>query len=448
MMDDLVVVTATAPTPNGSLHVGHLSGPFIAADVAARAARARGLRTLTVSGLDPHQNYVLAKAAKEGRTPEAMLDDYEELVRASLRAARISFDVFADPRADAGYRNSVARLLSDFSHNDMVRIEPFTLFRCGSCQTMLHYAYVSGSCARCGAGSSGGTCEACGGYTTAENLDGARCGKCGGAPEAVTEKVPLLRLESCRAELTEVWSRAVLPASVRALLRHYLTAGLPDVPLAYPSDWGIASLDADGQRIDVWVEMGLGLLAGIGRRIDPAASTVAAYRSAWRGGVAECWHFLGIDNAFYFGVLFPALFAAAGIAPGWLGGLVVNGFYRLDGLKFSTSRNHAVWAHEFLAEQDPAMVRMFLCWDRPDRYESGFTHQGYAGFRDWVGPLLRAGGGGLPPELAEAEVRRAGHALEFGAFDPGLALRCLLAAGPDRAPDLLAAITGGSDAVC
>ena len=102
MDDGLVVVTATAPTPNGSLHVGHLSGPFVAADVAARAARARGLRTLTVSGLDPHQNYVPAKAAKEGRTPEAMLDDYEALVRESLRAARISFDIFVDPRADAG----------------------------------------------------------------------------------------------------------------------------------------------------------------------------------------------------------------------------------------------------------------------------------------------------------------------------------------------------------
>src|SRR5579859_7699617 len=101
-MDTLVVVTATAPTPNGSLHVGHLSGPFIAADVAARAARVRGQRTLTVSGLDPHQNHVLAMAAKEARTPEAMLDEYEELVRRSLRLAGVGYDVFADPRATPG----------------------------------------------------------------------------------------------------------------------------------------------------------------------------------------------------------------------------------------------------------------------------------------------------------------------------------------------------------
>ncbi|HEY2575280.1 MAG TPA: class I tRNA ligase family protein [Streptosporangiaceae bacterium] len=437
-MDTLVVVTATAPTPNGSLHVGHLSGPYIAADVAARAARARGLRTLTVSGLDPHQNYVPAKAAKEGRTPEAMLDEYEELVRRSLRLAGVGFDIFADPRADAGYRDTVARLLAELIASGAVRVERVTLARCAGCGTMLHYAYVSGDCPRCGAGSGGGTCEACGVFTTAGNLSGASCARCGGPPEDVTVAVPLLRLESCRAVLTGIWSHAVIPARVRSLLGHYLEEGLPDVPLAYPADWGIRH--GDDQRIDVWAEMGLGLLAGIARKLDATASGAGDYLAAWQQ-VGECWHFLGIDNAFYFGVLFPALFAAAGMPPGWLGGLVVNGFYRLDGLKFSTSRNHAVWAHEFLAAEDPAVVRMFLCWDRPDRYASGFTRQAYAQFRDWVAAAL-ASGGALPPGLADAEIQRAGHALEFAAFDPGLALRCLLAAGPDRAPDLLAAITG------
>jgi methionyl-tRNA synthetase len=157
--------------------------------------------------------------------------------------------------------------------------------------------------------------------------------------------------------------------------------------------------------------------------------------------VGECWHFLGIDNAFYYGVLFPALFAAAGLEPSRLAGLVVNGFYRLDGLKFSTSRGHAVWAHEFLAEQDPAVARLFLLWDRPDRYESGFTRTAYEQFREWVKATVGAGGT-LPPDLADAEVRRATHALELTSFDPGLALRCLLAAGPDRAPGLFGALTG------
>lgn len=443
-MDDdagqpLVVVTATAPTPNGPLHMGHLAGPFIAADVAARAARARGTRTLTVSGLDPHQNYIRTKAASQGREASQVLDEYEELVRKAMCAARISYDIFNDPRADAEYRSLVARLLAELADSGMVVTDRVRLTRCGSCGTTLQTAYASGSCPRCGLKSSGGTCEACGAFTTAESLRQVRCVPCGGAPEPFDAQIPVLRLETFRAALTEAWSRAVMPPRVRALTGYYLARGLPDVPLAYPTDWGIPA-GRSGLRVDVWVEMGLGLIAGIGRRLDPAASGLDGYRAAWRE-VTERWHFLGIDNAFYFAILFPGLFTAAGIDPGGLGGLVVNEFYLLDGLKFSTSRGHAVWAHEFLADEDPAMVRMYLCWDRPDRFESSFSRDAYAQFRDWVQAAL-AGGGDLPPGLADAEARRAGHALDFRAFDPGLALRCLLGAGAGRAPAVLGALTG------
>jgi methionyl-tRNA synthetase len=435
----LVVVTATAPTPNGPLHMGHLAGPFIAADVAARAARASGSRTLTVSGLDPHQNYVRTKAASEGREVAEVLDEYEGLVRQALSAARISYDIFNDPRADQDYRDRVGLLLCDLAARGTIVTERTTLSRCSRCGTTLHHAYVSGDCTRCGRESSGGTCEACGAFTSAENLGRPRCARCGGSPEPFAADIPLLRLESWRATLTECWSGAVMPTRVRSLIGHYLVCGLPDVPLAYPTDWGVPA-PGDGNRVDVWVEMGLGLITGIGRRLDPAAGGVDQYVAAWRQ-VGEWWHFLGIDNAFYFAILFPGLFAAAGIDPGGLGGLVVNEFYQLDGLKFSTSRGHAVWAHEFLADEDPATVRMYACWDRPDRFESDFTRDAYAQFRSWIKAAL-AGAGTLPPDLAAAEARRAGHALEFGTFDPGLALRCLLAAGTGRAPAVLGALTG------
>ncbi len=439
-IERLAVVTATAPTPNGPLHLGHLSGPYVAADVAARAARASGQQVLTVSGLDPHQNYVPAKAAIEGRTPGTVLDEYEALVRQAFAAARVSYDLFADPRADESYRDAVRRLLDELVAHKAAVVEETRLWRCRGCGGTLHHAYVTGSCPGCGADSGGGTCEGCGAFTTAANLGDARCTRCGDPDqgEPFAAEIPLLRLENWRGALTHAWSCAVIPARVRALIGRYLADGLPDVPLAYPTDWGIPA--ADGQRVDVWAEMGLGLLAGVPRRLDPAARSLDDYLAGWRRPVT-CWNFLGIDNAFYFAVLFPALFAAAGVPPGWLGGLVVNEFYRLDGLKFSTSRNHAVWAHEFLEGQDPAMLRLFLCWDRPDRGESSFSRQSFSAFRDWAGPALR-GGGTLPPGLAEAELDRARDALSFASFDPALALRCLIAAGAGRSPQLLAALTG------
>lgn len=434
-----LVITATAPTPNGPLHVGHLSGPYLAADIAARAARARGERVLTVSGLDPHQNYVPAKAAIESRGAGEVLDEYEALIRQALRAARVCYDIFIDPRTDGAYRAAVASLLEELVASKVAVVEEATLARCARCQVTLHHAYVTGGCPVCGTHSGGGTCECCGAFTTAVNMSDARCARCGGPPLSLRAEIPLLRLETYRDVLTTTWAAAVLPPRVRSLIGHYLAIGLPDVPLAYPTDWGIG-YGAEGQRIDVWLEMGLGLLSQVAAKFDPTASTVGGYLAAWRQA-GPCWHFLGVDNAFYFGVLFPALFGGMGMAPGWLGGLVVNEFYRLDGLKFSTSRNHAVWAHELLAGQDPAMVRLYLCWDRPDRYESDFTRESFEAFGDWIGSALQAGTG-LPPHLAAAELSRAGEALRFAGFDPALALRCLVSAGARGAPLLLSALTG------
>jgi methionyl-tRNA synthetase len=219
----LVVVTATAPTPNGPLHVGHMAGPFIAADVAARAARARGCRTLTVSGLDPHQNYVRTKAASQGREVAEVLDEYEDLVRKALDAALIGYDIFNDPRADQGYRSRVAGLLAELASAGAVLTERVTLTRCGACGTTLHHAYVSGDCPRCGRRSSGGTCEACGAFTTAENLTGARCTGCGGRPESIDADIPLLRLES-RAAAPGALADRLLPGHRTA----GCAAGLPD----------------------------------------------------------------------------------------------------------------------------------------------------------------------------------------------------------------------------
>jgi methionyl-tRNA synthetase len=446
----LVVVTATAPTPNGPLHVGHLSGPYIAADIAARAARHRGERVLTCCGLDPHQNYVATKAVLEQRTPEAVLEEYEELVRRALRAALVSYDIFTDPRADAGYRDAVRNLLGELIARKSVVVQPAVLARCGGCGRTLHHAYVSGVCPECGTRSGGGTCEGCGAFTTAGNLAQVKCACCGSDAVPFEAEIPVIRLESYRAALTDIWSTAELPGRVRALIGRYLTVGLPDVPLAYPTDWGIQTdwsiqADNDGQRVDVWAEMGLGLLAQVARHLDPTARSLDDVVLTWRHTEVRCWHFLGIDNAFYFGILFPALFAAAGVPAHWLGGLVVNEFYRLDGLKFSTRRDHAIWAHEFLADEDPGALRLFLCWDRPDRIESDFTRLAYEQFRDWVGAALAGSGSTLREDLAAAEVRRAERALAFGGFDPGLAVRCLLAAGVNRSPWLLAALTGSDD---
>ncbi|MEV4256334.1 class I tRNA ligase family protein [Spirillospora sp. NPDC049652] len=424
-----VVLTTPPPTPNGPLHVGHLSGPYVAGDIAARALRAAGADVLTMSGLDGNQNYVLAKAEALGRPADETMRDYSDQIRSAFAKARIEYDVLLDPAADADYREAMRRLVGEL----FTGAEETVLHRCPGCGRTMHHGYVAGSCGTCGAGAAGGACEACMAYNTAGTLREARSTCCDAVPEEFTARVPVLRLEDHRDQLTRTWAEAELHPRVVDLVRRLLADGLPAVPVAYPTDWGIelaALPDARPAdlRLDVWVEMAFGYLYKIARALDPSVRSLADCVAAWNG-VDELWHFLGVDNSFYYAVLIPAVFAAAGVRPGVLRGLAVNEFYRLDGLKFSTSRDHAVWALDFLDEQDPGDIRLFLAQDRPDRYESDFT--------------LDAFKTGRPS--ADADLERARRALRPSGFDPALAARLLLPLQDDpRARDLLALLTGTS----
>jgi methionyl-tRNA synthetase len=448
---DLTVITIPPATANGPLHVGHLSGPYLAADIAARAAKARGERVLAVAGVDVGQNFIPTMAENLGVEVGPMMARCRAEILEAFDRGLIDYDTFVDPQTPA-YDAAIASMVDDMVAAGTLAMRETTLHACGDCGRTLHHAYVSGTCPTCGCGSSGGSCEGCGGFTSAQTLVDPYCDRCGGVAVHVGATVPMLRIEDFRDQLTAMWLRAELPTRVRELVAHYLAAGLPEVPLAYPTNWGVAgSGRLHGMRIDVYAEVGLSWLYGVGHELDPAASTLDACVAAWEREVAELWQFHGIDNTFYFAIFWPALFAAAGIRELPLRGLVVNEFYTLDGAKFSTSRNHAIWAHELLAEEDPAIVRLFLSWDRPDRRATDFTLAAYEAFRERVRPLLHGRprtAGPLPAALVAAERARGEQALELIGFDPALAARSMLAlleSGAD-AGSQLAALTGADTA--
>jgi methionyl-tRNA synthetase len=460
MSTDVFVIVQ--PTVNGPLHLGHLSGPYLAADVAIRAARLRGDAVLALAGVDKHQNYVPARAQELGVAPDELAETFRGRILDAFGAARIAWDTFLDPVRDGEFGPAVARLLTDLLGSDAVELRPTELHRCAGCGCTLHHVTVAGICS-CGAAASGGSCEGCGGYTSARTLTAAGCTRCGGEPEAFTATVPVLVLERLRDQLVPLWLAADLPPRVRALLRRYLDEGLPEIPLAYPSDWGIEGEGVlAGLRIDVYAELALGYLQGVAAAVTGTpVSGLADVRAAWDSQIGDFWQFHGIDNTFYFAILTPAMFAAAGLSRRPLAGLVVNEFLLLDGLKFSTSRDHAIWVDEILPTADADVLRLFLCWHRPDRLQTDFSLGAWAAFSEWAGPVLRAvesrnvegegahpaGAGGLPPALRNAELERAEAALRPAGFDPALAARCVLAvlaADPrcERARQLLGVLLG------
>lgn len=442
----VTVIVIPQPTVNGPLHIGHLSGPYLAADIAARAARARGERVLTLAGVDVHPNYVLTKAEILGMDVDEMVTKYRSQITTAFERARIGYEVFLDPQRQ-DYQLAIAGMLGEMVAAGTIPMREMTLHQCSDCERTLHHSYVVGKCAVCGAGANGTSCEGCGGFTSAQTLIDPSCARCGGSPRLMEVTVPVLPLEDYRERLVAEWLQAEWPERMRGVLRQYRDAPLPDLPLAYPTNWGISCIgELEGLRVDFPTELGLSYLYGPANALHPEASTLAERVAAWRE-IDGVWHFNGMDNTFYFAILYPAILAAAGIPTPKARGAVVNELYLLEGKKFSTSRNHALWADEFLADQDPELVRLYLSWDRPDRYESDFTHEGYQAFCDYVRPLLegKSPGGVLPVELGAAEVDRSEQALRLNGFDSSLAVRCLIAAlsaGTGADSVSMAALTG------
>ena len=250
-------------------------------------------------------------------------------------------------------------------------------------------------------------------------------------------------MEDFREELTATWLRAELPRRVRDLVEHYLEIGLPEVPLAYPTNWGVEGTGPlEGQRIDVYAEVGLAWLYGVAQALDPSATTLDECAAAWRDEVADLWQFHGIDNTFYFAIFWPALFAAAGIERLPLRGLVVNEFFTLDGAKFSTSRDHAIWAHEFLRDEDPEIVRLYLSWDRPDRRASGLHARVVRGVRSARAPAPvrpaaaapRRSRRSSPTPSAAAASRRSSSRSSIPRSRRAACWRCCSPASPMSAP--------------
>ena len=426
----VTVIVIPQPTVNGPLHIGHLSGPYLAGDIAARAARARGERVLTLAGIDVDPNYVLTKAESLDTDVADMVTGYRRQIESAFELAGIGYDVFLDPQ-DVDYQQAVRGLLRELVESGRVPMEDVTLHRCSDCGRTLHHSYVVGKCPICGTGANGTSCEGCGGFTSAQILLDPSCARCGGSPEPMPVTVPVLRLEDYRERLVTEWLRADWPTRVRSVLRQYWDAPLPTIPLAYPTNWGIeCDGPLEGMRVDFPSELGFSYLYGPARALRPDAATLAERVAAW-DEVHGVWHFNGMDNTFYFAVLYPAILAAAGVTNPTALGATVNELYLLEGSKFSTSRNHALWADEYLSSEDPELVRLFLSWDRPDRYETDFTDAAFRAFCEYARPLLDATtpvSGGLPGPLATAELERAEQALHLSGFDPALAIRGLLAA--------------------
>lgn len=372
-----VFVFSTPPTPNGDLHLGHLSGPYLGTDVYVRFQRMNGVNAWHLAATDDHQSYVAECARREGRDPAETAAHYSAEIRATLELMDIEIHQFNRTSAAVGYREALQAFFSRVVASGLVRPQEGAALFDGETGDYLYEPYVSGDCPTCGGSTGGNICEECGEPNFCADLIDPRSSRSDAEPRHGTITRYTLPLHELRDTVTAHHHSGRAPARIRELADRLFQRERLDMAITHPAEWGVRPAEAEapeGQVIWVWLDLAYGWLHNIqllGEKLGKDWRA-AAPRDDWK-----IVHFLGYDNTFYHSILSPALYKLA--YPGWTPDIDyhVNEFYELDSAKFSTSRRHAVWGKDVLGPHSVDAVRFHLARTRPEGRRTNFTVEDY-----------------------------------------------------------------------
>lgn len=371
------IVISPAPTANGDLHLGHIAGPFLAADVYTRFARISGREVLFGTGIQDTSSYVVTTARRLGLDPQALVERSAKEVEATLAALGITVDAFTG--WEERFTSFVQRVIAELRAKGALRLQSMPFPYSPSRGEYLVDGHVGGSCPVCLAGSCAGLCESCGHAVTAgELLNPYATGDTAERLEIHQVDVLVLPLEQYRDRLRAHFDAAagLLRPHTAQVIDELLAGPLPDFPVTYPVSWGIPAPGTElaGQVVNPNAEpiawtMYCAMLAAEHRGLEPDSE-----QTLWRPeAAAEVVYFLGIDNIHPFGISGLAMLLAYGdyALPKLF---LTNEFYELRHEKFSTSRGHVVWGRDLAAIVPRDLIRFHLAANSPELQRTSFSH--------------------------------------------------------------------------
>jgi methionyl-tRNA synthetase len=375
--DRRVLIIGGPPTTNGDMHVGHVAGPYVAADVYSRYLRATERDVLFASGGDDSQTYVFTTAARLGTTPPELAAKSWGQIKATWQAMGIDVDGFAP--TDEGYRADVYDYVHRLYDMGKFRLRTVRLPYSEAKQMFLVEGLVGGECPTCLADSRGGICEGCGHPVDFDALVNPYSIMDPSDPVSHREaEILVFPLESYRQQLIDFHKSkegAWRPHAV-AFIRELLAKPLPDFPITYPVEWGMPAKFAEtpGQTLNAWLE---GMPASMYCHAfaqKELGIRAPANDDAWNAGHdAELVFFVGFDNLFIWAAVHIAeLIAHDGkyVLPDTI---LCNEFYELENEKFSTSKGHLLWARDLVAEVPRDIVRFYLNLSAPEHSRTNFS---------------------------------------------------------------------------
>ena len=373
-MPQHILVAVAWPYANGSLHLGHLAGCYLPADIFARYHRLKGNKVLMVSGSDQHGTPITIRAEKEGLAAQEVVDKYHSEFKRSWKQMGISFDLFTTTGTD-NHRQVVHDVFRTLYDKDYMYKDTMRLPYCPSCQRSLPDRYIEGSCPYCSnPNARGDQCDACGKTLNPEDLLGPRCNICGNTPEFRDSEHFFLRLSAFQKPLLDwVHRQSHWKINVLNFTRSYLEDGLRDRAISRDITWGvpIPMEGYDSKRIYVWFEAVIGYLSA-SKEWALQQGEPDKWEEFWKSPDAKTYYFIGKDNIPFHTMIWPAMLMG-------YGGLNLphdvpaNEFLSLENSQFSTSRDWAVWLPDYLDRYDPDPLRYYLSINMPETGDSDFS---------------------------------------------------------------------------
>ena len=365
------LVTSALPYANGPVHIGHLAGVYVPSDIYTRYLRLKGADVISICGSDEHGVPITIKARKEGVTPQDIVDRYHNLIKRSFEGLGISFDIYS--RTTSPTHNKTASEFFRKLYDEGKFIEQTSeQYYDEEAKTFLADRYIVGTCPKCGNERAyGDQCEKCGSTLSPDELIDPHSAVSGSKPVKKETKHWYLPLNDYEQMLRD-WileGHKEWKSNVYGQCKSWLDGGLQPRAVSRDLDWGIPVPveGAEGKVLYVWFDAPIGY-------ISATKDLTPDWEKYWKDEETKLVHFIGKDNIVFHCIVFPSMLKAHGdyILPE---NVPSNEFLNLEGDKISTSRNWAIWLHEYL-EEFPGkedVLRYVLCANAPETKDNDFT---------------------------------------------------------------------------
>lgn len=372
-------VTTALPYANGPVHIGHLAGVYIPADTYVRYLRMKGEEVLFVGGSDEHGVPITIKAEKEGCTPQDIVDRYHNIIKDSFEKLGISYDIYSRTSSKTHHETAAAFFKKLYEDGKFIERESEQFFD-PERNKFLSDRYIIGTCPKCGNDHAyGDQCEKCGSSMSPDELINPHSALSGAQLVKKATKHWYLPLDQYEQWLREwiIEGHKEWKPNVYGQVKSWLDNGLQPRAVTRDLDWGVPVPveEADGKVLYVWFDAPIGYISNT---IEHCAENGTDWKKWWKDEETKLVHFIGKDNIVFHCIIFPCMLKAYGdyIVPE---NVPANEFLNLENDKISTSRNWAVWLHEYLEEfpgkQD--VLRYVLTANAPETKDNNFTWKDY-----------------------------------------------------------------------